>query len=399
MSERLAEALAQHRVEERERALCALLMRPLMRAADPDFPALRRHADFLRGWLARETGWALLMERDCARLRKLPADLLDATRGAPGFNRRRYVLFCLACAVLERAEPQITLRMFGEKILELAAEPGLTSCGFTFTLESMHERHELVHVCRHLLDLGVLDRVAGDEEAYVRQGGDALYDVHRRLLAGLLACTRGPSTFPEGTAPASLAERLAALTEEYVPEGEEARRSAIRHRLARRLLDDPVVYFDELPAEERDYAMNQRGAMAARLRAASGLKPELRAEGMALVDADGELTDCALPAEGTTAHATLLVAEFLANAARTHPGRCVSDDEIAAFLRSATQRYGRYWRKAARDPGAEKDLCEAALAQLAALKLVGRGGQGWRALPALARFAVREAEVRTAVLI
>jgi uncharacterized protein (TIGR02678 family) len=398
-AERLAEALTQHRVEERERALRALLMRPLMTASDPDFSAVRGHAEFLRGWLARETGWALLIERDCARLRKLPADRLDATRGAAGFNRRRYVLFCLACAVLERAEPQITLRMLGERLLDFAAEPELAARGFSFTLEVMHERHELVHVCRYLLTLGVLHRVAGDEDAYVRHGGDALYDVHRRLLAGLLACTRGPSTFPEGSSPASLTERVAALTDEYVPESEEAQRTAIRHRLARRLLDDPVVYFDELPAEERDYATNQRGVMAARLCAASGLKPELRAEGMALVDADGELTDCALPAEGTLAHATLLVAEFLANAARSDPGRSVPGHEIAAFLRSAAERYGRYWRKAARDPGAENELCDAALAQLVALKLVGRCEEGWSALPALARFAVRDAEVRTAVQI
>ena len=32
-----------------------------------------------------------------------------ARGGAPGFEPRRYVLLCLACAVLERAEVQITL--------------------------------------------------------------------------------------------------------------------------------------------------------------------------------------------------------------------------------------------------------------------------------------------------
>jgi uncharacterized protein (TIGR02678 family) len=393
-ADRLADALTQHRVEERERALRALLMRPLMMATDPDFAAVRRHAEFLRGWLGRETGWVLRVDRDCARLIKHPADLEDGTRGAAGFNRRRYTLLCLVCAVLERAEPQITLRTLGERLLDAAADPELAARGFTFALEQMHERHDLVHVCRYLLEARVLHRVAGEEEAYVRHAGDALYDVQRRALAALLSCTRGPSTFAAGLAPSSLDDRLVAITEEYVPDSTEARRTAIRHRLARRLLDDPVVYFDELSVEEGDYLANQRGAMAARLRAATGLKPELRAEGLALVDPDGELTDTALPAEGTVAHATLLVAQFLATQMRVDPQRRVPDSEIEAFLRGAVDHYGRYWRKAARDPGAETELCQEALVRLAALKLVQRWQGSARARPALARFAVSEPQVR-----
>lgn len=396
-ADRLADALTRHREYERERALRALLTRPLMTAADSDFGAVRRHAEWLRDWLARETGWVLRVERDCARLFKLAADLKDETRGAPGFDRRRCMLLCLVCAALERAEAQITLRTLGERLIDLAADPELASRGFRFTLEPMHERRELVHVCRYLLGLGVLHRVAGEEEGYVQHAGDALYDVQRRALAALLACTRGPSTFAPGSEPSSLVGRLAALTDEYVPDSPEGRRTAVRHRLARRLLDDPVVYFDELSDEERDYLANQRGAMAARLRAASALRPELRAEGLALVDPDGELTDAALPAEGTVAHATLLVAQFLAEQGRAEPGRRTPEPEIAAFLRRAADEYGRYWRKAERDPGAEIELAEEALARLAALKLVRRSHAGVEARPALARFALGQPQFSASV--
>jgi len=395
-ADRLADALTQHRMEERERALGAVLMRPLMTASDPDFAVVRRHAEDLRDWLRRETGWVLQVERDCARLYKRPADLEDSTRGASGFDRRRYIVLCLVCAVLERADPQITLKTVGERLLDFAADPELVARGFSFTLEKMHERRELVHVCRYLLEVGVLHRVAGEEEGYLQHAGDALYDVQRRALAALLACTRGPSTFPVGTEPAGLTDRLAAVTEEYVPDSPEGRRTAVRHRLARRLLDDPVVYFDELSGEEHDYLANQRGAMAARLRAESGLKPELRAEGVALVDPDGELTDAALPAEGTDAHATLLVAEFLAEQIRAEPGRRIPDSEIAAFLRRAADQYGRYWRKAAREPGAETELAEEALARLAALRLVRRSQGSVQARPALARFAVGQPQIHAA---
>ena len=160
-------AQGRHDREELCSAVRALLMTPLMTSAHGEFAAVRRHAESLREWFAREAGWILHVERDGARLYKRPADLLDSTRGLPDYTRRRYVLFCLACAVLERADPQITLQVLGERLLGLAAEPALASLGFTFTLQLHHERRELVAVCRSLLDLGVLARVAGDEESYV----------------------------------------------------------------------------------------------------------------------------------------------------------------------------------------------------------------------------------------
>lgn len=402
-SRAIGDRQAQHRQEDYRDAVRALLMRPLMTSDHPDFAAVRRHADRLRTWFARETGWPLAIERDCARLFKRPADLSDATRGLPGFERRRYVLLCLAAAVLERAEPQITLRVLGDRLLMLASEPALVERGFAFGLENAHERRELVAVCRALLDWGVIARVAGDEEAYVLghegRGGDALYDIHRRVLAGLLAAVRGPSTWTPEAAPRDLEQRLAALVAEHQPESEEGRRTALRHHLSRRLLDDPVIYFDELDADSRAYLLNQRGPMAARLAEDSGLVAEQRAEGVALVDETGFLTDIALPAEGTESHVTLLVAEFLADRRSENGGAVVTEAEIADFIGVAAASYGRYWRKSAREPGGERELAEAALGRLAMLRLIGREEESMRGavrpLPALARVALGEATVKT----
>lgn len=397
---------ARHRDDERLQALRALLMSPLMTPTHASFAAVRRHADDLRAWFARETGWALHIERDCARLYKRPADLQDASRGLPGYERRRYVLLCLACAVLERADPQITLRVLGERLLALAAHPLLAARDFHFTLGALHERRELVVVCRTLLELGVLQRVAGDEESFVRstsagsgaaagaEGGDALYDVHRRVLAGLLAAVRGPSTWSAEQAPVSLDERLASLVVEHGADSEEGQRTALRHHLARRLLDDPVVYLDTLSPDLRAYFVNQRGSMASRLCEAAGLIAEQRAEGLALVDEDGELTDVAMPAEGTEAHVTLLVAEFLAGRSRLPGDAATPVDVLLAFVAEAKTRYGSYWRKSAREPGAEAELTQVALERLHKLRLVTRVDDHVRALPALARFALGEAEIR-----
>ena len=383
-------------------------MTPLMTPAHDAFGAVRRHADELRSWFARETGWALHIERDCARLYKRPADLQDAHRGLPGYERRRYVLLSLACAVLERADPQITLRVLGERLLALAADPSLGARDFSFTLIAVHERRELVAVCRTLLELGVLRRVAGDEEGFVRaasgaaDGADALYDVQRRVLAGMLAAVRGPSTWPVETAPVTLDERLNALVAEHPVDSEEGRRTALRHHLARRLLDDPVVYLDGLDGDLRAYFANQRGPMASRLCEAAGLVAEQRAEGAALVDEDGGLTDVVMPAEGTDAHVTLLVAEFIAGRQRSEartPERsdAAGVDEIEAFLADARSRYGSYWRKSAREPGSEHELARIALERLEKLHLVARHDGRVVPLPALCRFSIAEADIRAPV--
>jgi uncharacterized protein (TIGR02678 family) len=391
----------EHRQREEFRlAVRALLMNPLMGPDHDAFPAVRRQAERVRDWFAREAGWPLQVEREGARLYKRPADPDDPTRGLRDYDRRRYALLCLACAVLERSDPQITLHVLGERLLTQAAEPGLAALGFSFTLATASERRDLVTICRTLLEFGVLSRVAGDEEGFVQGGGsqaDALYDVQRRPLAGMLAAVRGPSTWRPEDAPAAPTARCLALITEHMPDSDESRRTAIRHRLARRLLDDPVIYVDSLDTEAAGYFSNQRGAMAARLCEATGLIAEHRAEGLALTDETGGLTDVQMPAEGTEAHATLLLAELLAGRMRDPQGSSslpVTLDAAAAFLRDARERYGRYWRKSAREAGSEYELVETAVDRLEKLLLVRRDGVLLHPRPALARFALAEAEIR-----
>jgi uncharacterized protein (TIGR02678 family) len=395
----------QHRYQREEfrSAVRALLMSPLMSPGHEDFSAVRRQADVLREWFSRETGWALQIEREGARLYKRPADLIDSTRGLPDYDRRRYVLLSLACAVLERADAQITLRVLGERLLAFATDPVLALGNFSFTLGTQHERRDLVTVCRTLLELGVLQRVAGDEEAFINAGSDqadALYDVQRRALAGMLAAARGPSTWQPEEAPVTLEERLHALVNEYVADSDEGRRTALRHHLARRLLDNPVVYTMSLEPEAQAYFVNQRGVLAARLCEATGLTAEQRAEGLALVDESGTLTDLAMPAEGTDAHVTLLVAEYLAADERERTTQRSNapfkrTQDIADFLREARDRYGRFWRKSAREAGSERELAAIAIERLDKLQLVERRADSVCPLPALARFALGEADVRT----
>jgi uncharacterized protein (TIGR02678 family) len=395
--------LQQHKQQDEFRAAVrATLMTPLMSSMHPDFALVRRHADALGDWFMREAGWPLLSYREGVRLQKRPGNTTDDTRGLSGFDRRRYVLFSLACYVLERADVQVTLRTLGEQLLVAAADPLLENRSFTFDLRSHHERKELVAVCKTLLEFGVLSRVAGDEDAFVQSSsgeGDALYDVNRRLLANVLACARGPSTWPEGEQPVTFHERMAALCTEYAPDSEDGRTAVLRFALARRLLDDPVIYLDELDDGSLAYFTNQRGAMARRICDATGLSPEQRLEGTALVDIDGQLTDVSMPDEGTDAHVTLLVAEYLcsflkASGADEVPTATI--DQVEGFIASVRERFGKLWRVAARRAGSEGDLAKEALGRLERLHLIRMDGRSVIPMPAMFRFSLKDVVVQGA---
>jgi len=376
---------------QRSSALRSLLAKPLL-VADTDSETLvlvRRHLTELREWLSRETGWRLAADSETARLFKTVPVLSDASHPARGYNkepfgRRRYITLCLALSALTRADAQTTLGSLADDVLTAAAEPELAVAGFTLTLDSRADRSDLVAVVRLLLGWGVLSRVAGDEEAYLSAGADVLYDVRRPVLSVLLSGTRGPSTVTA----VPFEDRLAGLTAESVAETDELRNQALRRRLTRRLLEDPVVYYDELDEDERAYLLSQRHAITRRIEDATGLVPEMRAEGIAMVDPEDELTDVRMPEQRTDGHVTLLVAEHLARREQA------TLDELHAFVRRAAAEHAAYWRKGVTEPGAETELLATALEKLSALRLVQVDGSVVRRRPAIARFALAEPTIR-----
>ena len=376
---------------QRRSALRSLLAKPLL-VADTDSETLvlvRRHLTELREWLTRETGWRLVADSETARMFKTAPVLSDASHPARGhnkepFGRRRYVTLCLALSALARADAQTTLGSLADDMLTAAAEPGLAATGFSLTLDSRADRSDLVAVVRLLLGWGVLSRVAGDEEAYLSAGTDVLYDVRRPVLSVLLSGIRGPSTVTA----ASFRDRLAELAAEPVADTDQLHNQALRRRLTRRLLEDPVVYYDELDEDERAYLLSQRHAITRRIEDATGLVPEMRAEGIAMVDPEDELTDVRMPEQRTDGHVTLLVAEHLARREQA------TFDELHAFVRQAAAENATYWRKGVTEPGAEAELLATALEKLSALRLVQVDGSVVRRRPAIARFALDEPTIR-----
>jgi uncharacterized protein (TIGR02678 family) len=391
----LTDVLDAQRDEERRRAVRALLRSPLLTPRDADYAIVRKHAGHLAQWFAREAGWSLHTDPGVARLRKVPGDLADGSRAASvrdggararqAFSRRRYVLACLALAALERAEAQVTLGWLVDRVVAFAADEEITSAGIAFSMEDRDQRGDLVAVAQLLLSLGVLVKVAGDEQAFVNRSGDALYDVDRHVLAVLLATRRGPSM----VGAADHDTRLAAVTADLVPDTEDGRNRTIRHTITRRLLDDPVLYYADLTTEQRTYLDMQRGPLLKRLTEATGFLAEVRAEGIALVDPTREATDFGMPEEGTEGHATLLLAEYLSE--RLREGH--ETVTVAAAERRMAElitEHRAHWRKNVRDPGAERALTAHALNRLAALGLVRLTDETIVPRPALARFGYLE---------
>ncbi len=382
--------------EERRTALRALLQRPLL---TPDgttaaaFTLVRRHREWLADWFAHYADWSLIVTAEAARLRKQPADGRDGTRGAvePGkdepFNRSRYVLFCLALAVLERGGRQITLGRLAEHVaIALASDPSFAAVGFLWSLDDAGGRRDFVNVLRLLVALRVLRRVQGSEENLLHdRASDALYNVSRPILALLVSARRSPSLITA----AAFEPRLEALLETPRPDTPEARNRALRMGFVRRLLDDPVLYYDELDAEERPYLDRQRGFLLPDLEAATGLRAEVRAEGLALVDLDGDCTDSGLPEEGTEGHLTLLLATWLADRLRAGDPSPISLETLRQQTARLIRRHHHHWRKEVRERGADVWLTEMVLDRLAGLGLVVHAEDGIRARPALGRFALR----------
>lgn len=382
---------------ERRRAVRALLARPLLgQREDPDvYAAVVRHRRELTEWFAEHTGWHLVVDVSGghARLHKTGArgdDTRPATAGrqARPFDRRRYALLCLALAALDERGGQTTLRQVAEDVTAHSREQdGLAA----FDAARMTDRRALVDALKLLTELGVLTVRDGDSDRYATSGsGDALYDIDDRRIAQLVAAPSSPS----------LADGPEELATEAYPDSEEGERLAVRHRVMRRLLDEPVVHYDDLAEREREWLTHSLAHVRGVLEEGCGFAVERRAEGLLAVDTDREVTDETFPDGGSTVkHAALLLAEQLADAARTARRDASSDEaevpemaeaDVERITRELLDAYGERcgWSNAYREQeGGAAALTADALALLRRFGLVARSGGGWRPRPAVARFA------------
>lgn len=383
-------------LEERQRALRGLLRYPLLSIYDTEkqelFALVRRHAEPLRAWLARWPDWPLDVAPDCIRLYKAAADLRDATRPALNptdeepLSRRKYILVCLAFAVMTRSEKQISLGELARSIQVLWLEESAFAVeGLTFDLEQSDSRRDLVAALRVLLHHHALGRVDGDEQRFVgNRDADVLYDVRHAVVYRFLSCRRPPSSIRE----VDFDERLRMIGADVEARTDEQRANRARASLSRRLLDDTVLYPEgDLTAGEKEYLRSQRPHLLRQLTEATGLHPEDRQDGIAIADAMGDCTDLGLPEQGTEGHATLLVAERLGQMRLDSPGAPVSLILLQAFVEEQTAKFSRYWSKEFTSPGGARELTRKVVGRLAALRLVAlQSDTTFVVMPAIHRY-------------
>lgn len=383
--------------DEVARGIRLLLASPLIheRGAPESFDLVRRRRDPIKKWFEYYCGWSLVVEPRLgyARLAKVRA-MADASRpprrhrsGRAPFDRRRYVLLCVTGAEL-LAAPVTTIGLLADRVTRATATDDVVT---TFDASARGERMAFVDVLRMFESLGVVEVVDGSTESYVDSAeAKVLYRIDAALLMRLLATTNGVSQLavPIDEVPTRLDELLTTVSRERrygaagtTPVSDVQRNLWLRHSVFRRLVDDPVVYLDDLTGEERAYLNSPTGRQLVR-RAAdeSGFLLEERAEGMLLVDPDGIATDSRFPDDSSNAKvAALLLLDSMDMAVTIEQLRLTAGTLLTRFPS---------WAKAYRGDNGPAELVNDALAVLRGFGLVRVGDGVVHPLPAAARYAV-----------
>lgn len=381
MSDRLDRSDAEVRLRQARRALLAS---SLLVSNDPAFRIVRAHAEQLRSEFHKELGYELVVRGGHARLRKRTDDLhFDRPARIPRsghpdtwqpFTRRHYVLFALALAACEKSRTQTSIGLLAEEVRSLAAEEGVG-----LDVDRLDDRRCLADVFQYLAWLGVLVRVSGQAEGWVRtrsQDDELLYDVMHSRLDDLIVAPRvigvdDVTDLPFGGA---------------YPATDAGVNLERKHRVSRRLVEDPALYLNELSDADRAYYTNPavRGPRDAMLADWLGLEAERRREGTALIDESTEpLTDLRFPvARPWKRQAALLLAERICRRVRIGQTRLLPGD-LQDDCRELKLQWGEKLCPADIDAA---EMCATAVEVLELMRLVRTSDGAVMPLPAIARF-------------
>lgn len=383
--------LTREHAAERAEAVRVLLRSPMLdRDRYPgDFALVARQRDWLATYFEDSCGWDLTVDlaRGYARLEKRSATP-DASRPArrsrgdkAAFDRRRYELLCLVCADLT-SHPVTTIGLVAANVAAASAD----SPAGRFDTAKRKERAAFVDALKLLADWGVVRFESGDVDAFVASDtGNALVSTDAPRLHRLIASATAPSRIDavDAVTTDDAVDALRAEPRYDRADDDEARLRGTRHRLCRRVLDDPAVYRSDLPDDEAAYLDNPAGRRWLRERVqAAGLLLEERAEGLVAVDADAIATDVVFPApsDNVKQMALVLVDTFVGRAS-------VSMAEATARVEQLLAAHPSWARDFRDDTGAGR-LARAAVRLLADLRLVDCDGDVVVPRPALARYAL-----------
>jgi uncharacterized protein (TIGR02678 family) len=347
-----------------------LLRRPLLRAAGPDgdlLPLVYRHRVALADLFTQTLGYRLVVQRQFARLYKAMPEG-DLRRGESALSPRGYTYLALTIAALTGVGRQVLLSRLVADVRAAGAEAGIAIS------DDLADRRAVAAALRHLLTLGVLHETEGSVAGLLGETTtEALITIDTDLLGQVLV---GP------LADARDGNHLLELAARPGPRG-------VEHAVRRRLVEDPVVLYADLPPEQADWLRRRARRESGLLESCFGLITETRAEGIAITDPEDYLTDLVFPGASTVSRIALLaLPELLADAdeAAGPDGRVpVEGEALRAVCARLVEDYPAAWSKQATEDIAR--LADDVLDLLDAMGLaVFTDEDGWLLNPAAHRW-------------
>ena len=311
-----------------------LVRHPFVIAEDnPDiFTLIRRHFQELGRKFSRQFGYRLQVKSDAARLYKTTIvsrrPFIAGTSNKRPFMPREYVMLALALAALVAGQRAISLKDLINGMRSASVEADVRQIE-----DSLADRRAVVTALRWLIRHGIVEEVDMNVERYVEDpSADAILVLHheRAKLLPLPVLA------------------LAKTADQLLDRSEQRERERVRSYL----LEEPVVYREDLAKSEWRNYRNYRSEMEQIFGEMFGMYIETRAEGMAAIDPDGQLTDAQFPRGGTEPQAALLLIARLAKTGRTEFAR----GEIVKVVTELARENRRYWSARTDDPEQLADL-------------------------------------------
>ncbi|MBK5222214.1 MAG: TIGR02678 family protein [Acidimicrobiia bacterium] len=359
---------------ERRHAARHLLQRPLTcKEHDPDiFRLIRRHGADLDRWFTQRLGYRLHVDADSARLYKagaLPGHRPLRTASGRAFHHMEYVLLALVLASTAAGPAVISLRDLVEQVRLAAVEADIELS------DTSSERRALVAVLQWMIAAGLAEELHARVELY---STDDTADAVIRVRPDRIALLPLPALLG-----ATSATELLSRAD---------RRDASRQWMRSRLVEEPVLYRDDLTDAEWTELRRRTSQEEAYLDEMFGLLLEVRSEGIAAIDPTGSLASRRFPTGGTVGHAALLLLDRLGHGSDDggdgDTDRRFAMDDVAAVVAELAGAHARRW---ANDLVETPDrLTRQVLDLLVELRLVAisadDGGSWVTILPAAARF-------------
>lgn len=344
-----------------------LLQSPLLCAErDADaFTEVRRNEVALDRLFTQRLGYRLHVSSRTARLYKTTALVhrrtLNTVGSAPrAMTQRELVVLTLVLAAVAAGPRVISLRDLVGDVHSAAADAQITLGN------EPADRRAFVTVLKWMIATGLAAELHETVGRYETDAdADAVLEIDPDRVALL---------------PLPVLSRAETSTELLDRDGS---RSNTRQWLRARLVEDPVLYADDVTEAEWSELRRRLGEERALLEDMFGLQLEARAEGILAIDPAERLTDLSFPAANTLNHAALLLLDAL-----TERGGEAGRDEVETMLAAMIERHARHWSRS--QTASVPALADRIVRLLGDLRLLSVNGTRVRTLPAAARYAVEE---------